>query len=497
MKLANHLKEVALKGAGITAYSVGAITILQIVQTAMLGRMLGPETFGLIALLTLMIEFVQLFSSTIHEVIIQKKTPSKQELSSLFWFMVFFSLLMMLIVNLLAIFIPEGTLLYAVKPLIPAISTLFLLAAIASQIESLTLKALQFHISSHVNVVATLLFVCISLGGAFFLDDGVWFYVIGQLAFYSSKALLLLIHGMKHQMIPTFHFRYADLKDYLGFGFYRLGASVVNYFNARMDQMIVAVLFGPHILSFYAMANKIVLQPILKINPIIMKVSFPIFSNLNDNEERLRRGYLYMLKLLTISISPVLIGMAVIAPTAVPLLLGDSWSDSVPLIQMLAAYAFIRSMNNSNNSLILAAGKAKFTLYWNILIAGVSFPAMYFIGGLTSHVYSIALVLIGVHAMFVIILHKFMVCKLIGTNYDRVLASIGYPLLPSVFMGLLTYLLGQLISIHYAMISMVVQAIFGVSVYMVFIMLLQKPLWQDVMQTLRRNKRRSSSEPSL
>ena len=47
------------------------------------------------------------------------------------------------------------------------------------------------------------------------------------------------------------------------------------------------------------------------------------------------------------------------------------------------------------------------------------------------------------------------------------------------------------------MISMVVQAIFGVSVYMVFIMLLQKPLWQDVMQTLRRNKRRSSSEPSL
>ena len=46
-----------------------------------------------------------------------------------------------------------------------------------------------------------------------------------------------------------------------------------------------------------------------------MKVSFPIFSNLNDNEERLRRGYLYMLKLLTISISPVLIGMAVIAPT--------------------------------------------------------------------------------------------------------------------------------------------------------------------------------------
>ena len=43
MKLANHLKEVALKGAGITAYSVGAITILQIVQTAMLGRMLGQK----------------------------------------------------------------------------------------------------------------------------------------------------------------------------------------------------------------------------------------------------------------------------------------------------------------------------------------------------------------------------------------------------------------------------------------------------------------------
>ena len=110
---------------------------------------------------------------------------------------------------------------------------------------------------------------------------------------------------------------------------------------------------------------------------------------------------------------------------------------------MLAAYAFIRSMNNSNNSLILAAGKAKFTLYWNILIAGVSFPAMYFIGGLTSHVYSIALVLIGVHAMFVIILHKFMVCKLIGTNYDRVLASIGYPLLPSVSWGSSLIFLGN------------------------------------------------------
>ncbi len=78
---------------------------------------------------------------------------------------------------------------------------------------------------------------------------------------------------------------------------------------------------------------------------------------------------------------------------------------------MLAAYAFIRSMNNSNNSLILAAGKAKIsTLYWNILIAGVSFPAMYFIGGSTSHVYSIALVLIGVHAMFVIIFRTSLWC---------------------------------------------------------------------------------------
>src|SRR5262249_36314737 len=151
----------------------------------------------------------------------------------------------------------------------------------------------------------------------------------------------------------------------------------INYLSERLDQLLIGTLLGARSLGFYNFAFNLTGRPIWRINPILTRVAFPIFSAVQHDREKLRRGYLRLLSLLTTINAPLLIGLATLAPVAVPLVFGRKWTDSIILIQILSLVTLSRSVGNPIGSLQLAKGRADLGFKWNAFFLLVSVPAIY------------------------------------------------------------------------------------------------------------------------
>lgn len=105
---------------------------------------------------------------------------------------------------------------------------------------------------------------------------------------------------------PAFKFRLTGLMGYLKFGLFQMGDSTLNFFCSRADQLLVGTFLGAETLGFYSLASNLTLLPSSRINPIFTRVAFPIFAKVQDDIDRLKRGYMTVLRIVSVISAPIL-----------------------------------------------------------------------------------------------------------------------------------------------------------------------------------------------
>jgi O-antigen/teichoic acid export membrane protein len=112
------------------------------------------------------------------------------------------------------------------------------------------------------------------------------------------------------------------------------------------------------------------------------------------DDERLKRGYLFVIRVISAINFPALMGLAVVAPWLVPIVFGDPWLPSVILIQLLSVVALLRSVGNPIGSLLLAKGRADWGFFWNVIGVITRVPVIYlgaYYGGIAGIAGALAL----------------------------------------------------------------------------------------------------------
>jgi O-antigen/teichoic acid export membrane protein len=185
------------------------------------------------------------------------------------------------------------------------------------------------------------------------------------------------------------------------------------------------------------MASNLVVQPVQKLTPILDRVTFPVLAIVQDDTERLRKGYLQMIKVLMAINAPILFGLSAVAPTLVVVWLGYEWSPVITLIPFLAVYSLCRSLGIVGGSLMMARGRADWTLYWNILVLVVSVPAI-ILSALSSNLVIIAITLMLLQPLLFVLHYLLFVRKLIGDcwheyYWESIGIPIGFALLMALF----------------------------------------------------------------
>lgn len=414
--------------------------------------------------------------------IIQRKDPKKEELSTLYWFNIIIGFIVFGLVCILTPVIAIGFGVDEIRNLLPVAAISFVISPFGVQFQTLLRKYLRFDVITKINVCSAIVGMLTAIGCAF-NGYGVWSLVWGGLSNTAIRTGGLIGWGWHAKWRPKLYFRWSDMQGYLSFGLCRVGAMLANQLNSRADQILIGALMGPVALGYYNIAFRLVMEPIQKINPVLTSVAFPVFSIIQDDTRRLKSGFLRMIRFLMSVNAPVLIGMATVAPLAVPLLIGEKWLASIPLVQILSFYALVRSLGNAGGSLIIAKGKANWTLYWNIALLLI-IPTVVYLSSFEGEMVHIAFALVAMQVALFFCHYRVFIRNLIGACLSEYLHVLARPIILSLAMSAIVLICSIFIHDLSVATTLSVQVSIGVLTYLTLSWFFQRDLFSEAVQLL-------------
>ncbi len=410
----------AFVSGGWIGISNGVIAIVQMIQFALLSRYLAPAEFGLIAVL-MTIYFLGMttlnagFGSGIIAI-----TASSKQYSSLYW------------LNLIVGFF-TFVLLYALSPLIgvyfdaPELTKpiqiftfIFLLIPLGTQFEYLLQKNMKFRAVSITDGMGTILeaVLCIWLAKRGY---GVDAFVYGKLLYFSFRSLTFFFIGMKNYR-PSFYFSCTEIQPFIKYGIYQLGTNSMFMVYSQMPKFIIPPLLGLEAMGYYELADRITMQPLYKILPIIKKVALPMIAQVQDDVNRVRKGFLYYLLSIEMIMAPITIVIALFSNDLVLLIFGKSWIAITPYVTILIVASFIRCISDSAAVLALATRRSDLDFYRYIFILCTSLTLLYsgaYFFGAIGAVWSVLFTnILSLFFGFFVIIRKLLVLESF-TNYNK------------------------------------------------------------------------------
>lgn len=459
------LRQKALSGAKWTTTSTGINLLLQFIQLAVIARILGPSALGLMGMVMIVIGFSQAFADMgISNAIIHRQNISKKQLSSLYWLNIFAGLVIFLILILISPFVASLYQEPKIQGLIYWAAAIFLITPFGQQFQILLQKELKFNYIAIIEVISTLIGTITTITLAY-LGYGVITIVWGQLANAVVK-VVLLVTFVGRDWKPNIFFNKSDLEGFLSFGLYQMGERTLNYFNKNLDYIVIGKFLGPEALGYYTLAYNIIILPVSKINPILTRVAFPIFSKIQDQNSKLKEGYLKILNILSFINFPIFIGLASTSLLFIPTIFGEEWSKSILLIQILAGVGLLRSTGNPAGSLLLSKGRADLGFKWNLFLMFTQIPGI-LLGLFFGGVVGVALAYLLLEVMYSILNYRIIIRSLIGPCLVKYIGSMWPAFWISIIMGILVFTSNIFFNMEINTANLIVQIIIGFLVYII------------------------------
>jgi PST family polysaccharide transporter len=385
------LKKKTISGLIWSFISQGGKQVIQLVIIAILARFLSPEDFGLMAMITVVTNFALIFNEMcFSSALIQKQDTTEDHFYSAFWLNIIVGVALSVI-----FFVSSPAIAWFYKrpelmPLLMVVSVNFILSSLVIVQQTLLTKEMDFKKLAIRDIVAVILSGIVGIYLAYH-GFGIWSLVWQFLLMTFFNVILL---WSVSPWRPKFRFSTQCVKDIFRFSLHLTGFKIINYLARNIDQLLIGSLLGAGPLGYYSLAAKVMLLPTAQISTVISRVTFPAFSMMQSNYDKIQRAYFRMIQAISIITFPFMCCIAILAHPLVLVFLGKRWLPAAPLIQILCLAGLSRSVGGSVvGDIRLSQGKSDLHLRLGILNA-VFLIASVFVGlrwGLIGIVTAIAL----------------------------------------------------------------------------------------------------------
>lgn len=339
-----------------------------------LARLLGPEAFGLVALATVFLAFVGIFlDQGFSSAIVQRQDLEPEHLDTAFWTNIGISVLLTLLCLMSADWVANLFKEPALTPVLRWLSVNFILLAFISVQQALFQRQLAFKMLAVRSLIAVVVGGGVGVTMAL-MGFGVWSLVGQQLT--SSLAQVLTLWWVSDWK-PGFKVSSKHFKELFSFGVNVMGFSFVNFFNRRSDDFLIGYFLGSVALGYYSVAYKLLLIMTELLTRVIEKVAMPSFSKLQQEPERMRNAFYKVTQFTSLVSFPAFLGVSALAPELVPILFGEQWESSIPVMQILSLVGILQSVYLFNSTVILAMGKP----FWRLAFGCINcvFNVLFFV----------------------------------------------------------------------------------------------------------------------
>ncbi len=341
--------------SGFWAFALRAVNrAFSFIRLIILARVLAPDDFGLMGIALLTMATLDTFSQTgFQAALIQKKEDINHYLNASWTVLILRGSILFAILYIIAPFAAHFFNAKEAEVIIRVIGLSFLIQAFTNIGVIYFEKELEFNKLFIYSFVGTLSDFVVAVSAALILKN-VWALVFGSLA--GSTAMCITSYFI-HPYRPKFDFHLGKAKELFGFGKWILGSSILIFLITQGDDIFVGKLLGTTALGLYQLAYRISNMPTTEITHVISQVTFPAYSKLQDNIEKLREAYLRTVKVLAFVAIPTAGIILAIAYPFTQVVLGDKWLPMVAVMQLLTLQGAMRALGASTGPLFQAIGK--------------------------------------------------------------------------------------------------------------------------------------------
>lgn len=342
------------------------VMVVQVLQLAILTRLLERSDFGIIAIATLVISFTDIFSELgITAALIHKQDITHEVYSSVYWLNVFMSICVFLVTislsPLVASFYHEPRL----KLIISLLAIKILFGGIGKMFQTIKIKNLEFKFISIVRIVSAILGLLVSTGLAIW-GLGVLSLVFGQLINVGVNQIIFAIAGLRKERV-LFHFSFKEVKDVLTIGGFQLGTHILDFVASRLDIFLIGRFFSMDELGLYNIAKDLITKPFVVINSISSNVFSSAFSKIQSNIESVILNFSKLIKTISLLSIPLYIGIFAFADLIVSVLYAPDFSEVARFIRILTMVGIFSSLTSQGGPLMIAKGRTDLGLRWTII----------------------------------------------------------------------------------------------------------------------------------
>jgi len=338
--------------SAIERFSVQAV---QFIFQIILARLLSPSDYGLIAMLAIFMAIAQTFiDSGFTNALIKKLDRTDKDFSTVFYFNLFISIVIYILLYLGAPFIAKF---YRTSDLTD-ITRVYMLSLPIIALGAI--QRTQFTIKVNFKDQAIASFSGALAGGIVGIilatqGYGAWALVGSALA---TNIVTTIIFWIRSTWRPRWEFSLVSLRTMFSFGSKLLFSGLLNTAYTNLYQFVIGRRFNKQDLGYYSRADQFAQFPSSNITGIMQRVTYPILCTIADDDEKLLAAYRRYIKLAAYIIFPLMIGLAAIAKPLINVVLGQKWQFASIILQILCFSYLWYPIHAINLNLLMVKGRS-------------------------------------------------------------------------------------------------------------------------------------------
>lgn len=413
----NNLKHKAVSGVMWTSIQRFSQIFVSFVSGIILARLLSPEDYGCIGMLSIFMLISAVFiDGGFGSALIQKKRPTQEDYSTVFFWNLGLSILIYIILFLIAPLIADFYRTPILCNVLRVQGVVLIINALQTVQSNQLTKQFQFRKIAITLTSTSVISLTITIWLAY-KGWGVWSLVIQNIL---MAIIPTLVYWLTNKWSPKLVFSINSFRELFSFGFYMLMTTTVSTIVNNIQGILIGRIYNPSLMGYYSKAHSTEMLASKSISDVVSQVTYPLYAEIQESKETM----VFAIKKITSSIAflvfPLMFILILLAKPIFILLYSAKWLESIPYFQMLCLAGLAICLQSANGQTIAAIGKSKVMFKWSLIkqLVGVSFIIL-------------GLFLYGIKGMLVGMIMKSYLIYII--NASLVSYYIGYKLRSQLF----------------------------------------------------------------
>lgn len=432
--------------------------IVTFIVSVILARLLAPEEYGLIAMVSVFVEIANVLVSTgLSTSLIQKKNADELDFNSNFYLNMALSLFLYL---LLYIFAPIIAIFYDNIQLVNILRILglrILFSAYCSIQQAYISKHMLFKKTAIVTIIITMISAIMGIFMAYW-GFGVWALVTQQLSMTVLQVIFLSFWIKWH---PHFIFSWKRTREMLSYSSDVLIANILDTFSIQVRNLIIGKYYKSTDLAYYNRGDTYPRMLLSSVNNTLHVVLFAAYANIQENNELLKRMLRNTLKHGVFIIFPIMMGLGLVAKPLIILMLTPKWLECVPYLQISCFTYATWIIQIVMQEAIIALGHSKEYLKISTLRTILGLILILFV--IKTSVLAIAISAAITNLFSVFLVSKY-IKKYLSYDNKELFKDILPTCINTLFMAIIVYGV-SFIPVHILFFKLCIQIVTGICVY--------------------------------